>query len=152
MNDPKAHVHEYQQTNVHHDHGQHHSDDHDHTNDYDNEFDIYPQEFLKILKDGLSCNSKIIDVREAWEFEEVKIEGSLFIPLQQLYRQSKELSTEYIYYVICSQGFRSSYATAYMLSLGYENVYNIQTGLIGIIEYLAQQKLSHPVWLIKESK
>lgn len=145
------HRHNHEHANVHLDHDHHHSDDHEHANDYDNEFDIYPQEFLEVFNNGSSFNGKIIDVREPWEVEDVKIAGSLSIPLQQLNQQVKQLQTDHAYYVICTQGFRSSYTAAYLLSLGFENVYNIQTGIMGIIEHLGEEQMS-PVWLIKGSE
>ena len=144
----QEHRHNHEHANDQHDNDHHHSDDHNHANDYDNEFDIYPQEFLGVFNNVSSFKCKIIDVREPWEVEEVKIAGSLSIPLQQLNQQVKQLQPDHAYYVICTQGFRSSYATAYLLSLGFENVYNIQTGLMGIIKHLGGEK-NLPVWLIR---
>ncbi len=143
------HGHDPQHTKVRDDVDHHHVNDHNHTNDYDNDFDIYPQEFLRVFNNGSSFNGKIIDVRESWEIEEVKIADSLFIPLQKLNQQAKQLQSDHIYYVICTQGFRSSY-TAYLLSLGFENVFNIQTGLTRIIEHLGRKQML-PVWLIRGS-
>jgi rhodanese-related sulfurtransferase len=150
------HIHEHEHGN-HQNHDHHHSHDHshkhdhhhhhkhDHDDDYDNEFDIYPQEFLDLYEQP-SFSGKIIDVREDWEFERIKIEGSISVPLRQFPEQIDRLDQDETYYLICSQGIRSSFASEYLLSLGFNRVYNIQTGIFGICDYLESISES-PEWL-----
>jgi rhodanese-related sulfurtransferase len=139
-----GHEHRHHSSDHRHEHD-HHDDQHHHDDDYDNEFDIYPQEFLDLYEQP-SFNGKIIDVREDWEFERIKIEGSMSIPLRQFSEQIDRLNQDETYYLICSQGLRSSFASEYLLSLGFNRVYNIQTGIFGICDYLEGVSKS-PEWL-----
>jgi rhodanese-related sulfurtransferase len=125
----------------------HHDHKHSHDDEFNNEFDIYPQQFLHLFNES-TFNSQIIYIRELWEPEQLKIEGILSTPFQELPHIVKQLNPKETYYLISSQGFRSSYATAYLIYLGFENVYNVQTGLNGMIELFEKQK-EFPSWLIK---
>ncbi|GAX91356.1 rhodanese-like domain-containing protein [Effusibacillus lacus] len=123
-----------------------HNHTHHHDDDYDNEFDLYPMHLVPLLNQS-SLEGTIIDVREQWEYEKVRIEGSVNIPMRQLPQSVSSLNHHDSYYIVCSQGFRGSYAAAYLRSLGYQKVYNIQTGIMGIAELL-DRKQESPSWLL----
>lgn len=145
------HCHEYDRHHRQHDHHQHHDHDHGHghDDDYSNDFDMSPAEFLERI-DKAPLHDKIIDVRLPWELVQARIADSISIPLSNLHKGLVEFDRAEVYYVICSSGIRSSYAAAFMVSLGFENVYNIQGGLNGIVACLGEKK-QVPAWLLLES-
>lgn len=130
-----------------HDDHAHHNHEHKHDEDFSNEFDIYPKQFLQQFNEFTS-QSQIIYIREWWEPEQLNIEGILSTSFQQLPHIVEQLNPKETYYMISSQGFRSSYAAAYLHFLGFKNVYNVQTGINGIIELLEKEN-EKPSWLIK---
>ncbi|WP_400191620.1 rhodanese-like domain-containing protein [Hymenobacter sp. B81] len=79
----------------------------------------------------------IIDVREPWEYEETRIEGSRNIPLGELPTKLDELEdlkhTEVV--VHCKGGGRSATAKALLQQHGFNKVRNL---LGGITAYNAQ--------------
>lgn len=133
------HHHHHHDSHDHHHHDRHH-DSHDHHHhhhpgdDYQNEFDIYPEQFLKIFADSNGM-MKVLDIREEWEREQIYITGSLSIQMQKLIGSFNQLDPNETYYILCSQGFRSSFAGRYLLSQGFRYIHSVQTGIFGIYEY-----------------
>jgi rhodanese-related sulfurtransferase len=71
----------------------------------------------------------LLDVREPWEFELSRIEGSRLIPLSELGERFTELDPGAETVVICHHGNRSSYVTRALLGAGFEKVWNLEGGL-----------------------
>jgi rhodanese-related sulfurtransferase len=71
----------------------------------------------------------LLDVREAWEFELARIEGSKLIPMSQLEGRFTELDPDAETVVICHHGTRSSYVTQALQRAGFERVLNLEGGL-----------------------
>ena len=71
----------------------------------------------------------LLDVREAWEFELARIEGSKLIPMSQLGERFAELDPDAETVVICHHGNRSSYATRALRRAGFKKVLNLEGGL-----------------------
>ena len=71
----------------------------------------------------------ILDVRESWEFEMGKIEGSTLIPLGELTVSLDQLDTEAEIICLCHHGMRSADATGYLLQNGFPNVKNLEGGI-----------------------
>jgi len=90
----------------------------------------------KELKERIANNEalNIVDVREAWEFEEKNI-GAILIPLQTVPHRLAELekfkNEELI--IHCKSGRRSENAKQFLIQQGFTNVRNL---LGGIEEYL----------------
>ena len=63
------------------------------------------------LKHRLDAGDRpvLLDVREPWEFELARIEGSTFIPMSELGERFTELDPGSETVVICHHGNRSSY-------------------------------------------
>ena len=80
-------------------------------------------------KHELSLDSSIIvvDVRSKYEYEELKIDASISIPLDELEnRANKELSNKNArIFIICRTGIRSKEASRLLTDMGYKNIYNI---------------------------
>jgi rhodanese-related sulfurtransferase len=71
----------------------------------------------------------LLDVREPWEFELARIEGSTFIPMSELEGRFTELDPASETVVICHHGNRSSYVAQALGRAGFENVLNLDGGL-----------------------
>jgi rhodanese-related sulfurtransferase len=71
----------------------------------------------------------LLDVREPWEFELARIEGSELIPMSQLEGRFTELDPGAETVVICHHGNRSSYVATALHQAGFENVLNLEGGL-----------------------
>ena len=90
-------------------------------------------------------NLLILDVREPYEFQAARIEGSLNVP-----RGVLETACEYGFeetvpelveararpvLVVCRSGNRSALAASVMQDMGYRKVYSLKTGLRGWNDY-----------------
>jgi len=73
----------------------------------------------------------ILDVRELDEFRQVRVEGSLFIPLSQLGARLTDVPRDRPLLVMCATGSRSTSATGYLLQQGFEDVGNLAGGIDG---------------------
>ncbi|MBG8555898.1 rhodanese-like domain-containing protein [Hymenobacter guriensis] len=91
--------------------------------------DITPTE----LKQRQAAGEKptIIDVRETWENEEARIEGSRNIPLNELPGKLDDLEDLKDQEVIvhCKSGGRSASAKAFLTQQGFGNVRNLLGGM-----------------------
>ena len=83
------------------------------------------------LKDRLEAGDRLVllDVRERWEFELARIEGSTFIPMSELGERYTELDPGSETVVICHHGNRSSYVAQALQRAGFEKVLNLEGGL-----------------------
>jgi rhodanese-related sulfurtransferase len=101
--------------------------------------ELWPWEVEERMQGGEDI--LILDVREPYEFDAMHIEGSLNVP-----RGILESAVEYGYeetepelvearrrpvVVVCRSGNRSLLAARTMRMMGYEEVYNMKTGLRG---------------------
>ena len=93
----------------------------------ENPYEISPQEF-KSYQEGRD-EKNILDVREAYEREISKIDGSLHIPLGELSERYKELDSQKEWIVHCKSGGRSQRALEFLRSKGYEKVKNLVGGI-----------------------
>lgn len=75
----------------------------------------------------------IIDVREPWEYEESRIDGSQNIPLGTLPTRLDDLEELKDQEVIvhCKSGARSATAKAFLTQQGFTNVRNLLGGIQG---------------------
>lgn len=72
----------------------------------------------------------LLDVREPWEYEICRIEGSLLIPMRQIPCQAGELDPERETIVICHHGVRSFSVARYLeAQFGFSNVINLKGGV-----------------------
>ena len=85
------------------------------------------QEIKKKQDDGNALI--ILDVREPWEFQKARIEGSVLIPLGQLEKRKEELNQEAEIVCLCHMGVRSFKAMKYLQSSGFKNVKNMAGGI-----------------------
>ena len=71
----------------------------------------------------------VLDVREDWERDIVRLEGSLDIPLGMLPTRVAELPADRPIAVLCHSGMRSAQATAFLIQNGLSGIYNIVGGI-----------------------
>jgi len=85
----------------------------------------------RALKSRLDAGERpvLLDVREPWEFELARIEGSLLIPMSQLEGRFTELDPDAETVVICHHGNRSSYVAMALQRASFESVLNLEGGL-----------------------
>lgn len=85
----------------------------------------------KELKERLDAEDRpeLLDVREPWEFELARIEGSKLIPMEDLAERFSELDPAAETVVICHHGARSAYVTRALQQAGFARVLNLEGGL-----------------------
>ena len=88
---------------------------------------ITPQELKERLVAG--DRPELLDVREPWEFELARIEGSRLIPMGELSERVVELEPAAETVVICHHGARSAYVTRALAQAGFARVLNLEGGL-----------------------
>jgi rhodanese-related sulfurtransferase len=71
----------------------------------------------------------LLDVREPWEFDLARIEGSRLIPMSELGERITELDPGAETVVICHHGVRSSYVAQVLQGAGFEKILNLEGGL-----------------------
>ena len=94
-----------------------------------------------------SLNQKdiiFIDVRDSKEWEDGIIPNSKTISLENLEKELINLNKDFHYVLVCNYGNKSSIAANSMFKNGFNNVYNLQGGML---EWNTQKypihKLSH---------
>lgn len=81
----------------------------------------------------LSEGAIMVDVREKDEVEELAydVKGLLHIPLSELEERFSEIPKDKNIIMACRSGARSMRATGFLMNHGYENVSNMQSGILG---------------------
>ena len=90
---------------------------------------IAPVELASWRADPARPAPVIVDVREPWEFERCRIEGSLAIPLSQLPASRAELPENRALVLVCHRGARSQHAAMWLASNGYPSLHNLRGGI-----------------------
>jgi rhodanese-related sulfurtransferase len=88
---------------------------------------IMPSELKERLDAG--HRPELLDVREPWEYELARIEGSRLIPMGELSEKVSELDPAAETVVICHHGTRSAYVTRALQEAGFAKVLNLEGGL-----------------------
>ncbi|MCP4912522.1 MAG: rhodanese-like domain-containing protein [Oligoflexia bacterium] len=94
------------------------------------------------LQEKIQNNEDIvlIDVREQNEWDEAHIEQALFLPLSNFEDETKklveQLNNELSKTIICQcrSGKRSLTAATHLMGEGFENLYNLEGGILAWIE------------------
>jgi rhodanese-related sulfurtransferase len=73
----------------------------------------------------------LVDVREPWEFDLCRIEGSLLVPLGELPRRVDELPRDRSLVMVCHTGRRSQNAAMFLAQAGFTDVQNLKGGVEG---------------------
>jgi rhodanese-related sulfurtransferase len=92
-------------------------------------FEISTQELKTLLAAG---NERIyvLDVREPWEHEEARIEGSILMPMGDIpSRAHQELNPESHIIAFCHHGVRSMSVAAWLRDQGFEQAQSLRGGI-----------------------
>ena len=71
----------------------------------------------------------VLDVREDWERDIARLDGSLDIPLGTLPSRIDEIPADRPVAVLCHSGMRSARATQFLIQSGRSGIYNIAGGI-----------------------
>ena len=83
-----------------------------------NDLEIHPEELSTRLAEGESL--LLVDVRNGWEHECARLDGSTLIPLQTLHSRTHELDRNSEIVVYCHLGARSLMAAQFLQDAGFE--------------------------------
>jgi rhodanese-related sulfurtransferase len=72
----------------------------------------------------------VLDVREQWEYDEGHIPGVTLLPIGEVPARLDEIPTDKEVIVTCRSGNRSSQVTDYLRQNGFDNVHNMQGGIL----------------------
>lgn len=91
------------------------------------EYEISPGEAAVLLSEG---KARLVDVREPWEFETARIEGSVPMPMGDVpARAHQELDPEERLVVVCHLGMRSMNVTVWLRNQGFEQAQSLRGGI-----------------------
>ncbi len=88
-----------------------------------------PAELAAWRGDALRPAPVVVDVREPWEFERCRIEGSLHFPLATLGTRVDELRSAGDIVLVCHHGTRSQHAAMWLAGNGVARVHNLRGGV-----------------------
>ena len=73
-------------------------------------------------------------MRQEYEFQQFALEGAKLIPLPELESRALEIDKfkDKLVVVYCKAGVRSIYACQILHQLGFNNLYNLADGVIGL--------------------
>lgn len=71
----------------------------------------------------------LLDVREPWEFDRARIDGSTLVPMRSVPEQLATLDPQQETVVICHHGIRSRMVGRYLESQGFSNIINLSGGV-----------------------
>ena len=71
----------------------------------------------------------LLDVREPWEWEAARIEGSRHIPMREVPARLSEIDPESDVVAICHHGGRSQQVAMFLEKNGFSKVHNLQGGV-----------------------
>ncbi|KYH34570.1 coenzyme A disulfide reductase [Clostridium tepidiprofundi DSM 19306] len=97
--------------------------------------DSFRQVRVSSVRELVESGACIIDVREKDEYEQSHIVGAMNLPLSEIRNRLDEIPKDRPVYLHCRSGQRSYNAVLALQHLGFENVYNISGGFLGISFY-----------------
>ncbi|MGC2163465.1 MAG: rhodanese-like domain-containing protein [Silvibacterium sp.] len=93
-------------------------------------YEISTRELKEQLAQGSGGGCVLLDVREPWEHEEARIEGSILMPMADVRsRAHQELDPEAHIIAICHHGVRSMSVTAWLREQGFERAQSLRGGI-----------------------
>ena len=92
---------------------------------------LAPSELARWREDAARDQPVLVDVREPWEFELCRIDGSLLVPLGELARRIDELPRDRSLVMVCHTGRRSQNAAMFLAQSGFSDVRNLSGGVEG---------------------
>jgi|SRR5689334_22613066 len=91
------------------------------------DYEIMPEDVKAQQESG--ARFVLLDVREPWEVETARIEGSKNIPMGDVPMRIQELDPDEHIVVVCHHGVRSLNVTNWLRQQGFENVQSMRGGI-----------------------
>ena len=92
---------------------------------------ISPAHLAQRLNDAQQPAPLLLDVREPWELEICRIEGSVAMPMGSVPARFPELDRDRETVVICHHGGRSAQVCMFLERQGFSSVINLAGGVAG---------------------
>ena len=90
---------------------------------------ITPQSLRQWLANAGRKPPVLLDVREPWEYQTCRIEGSTLAPMNTIPARAQQLDPETETVVICHHGMRSLQVALFLERNGFSKLYNLQGGV-----------------------
>ena len=90
---------------------------------------VTARELATWLADDRREKPLLLDVREPWETQICRIDGSELVPMQALAARLPDFAQERPIVCICHHGGRSAHVAMFLARHGYESVYNLTGGV-----------------------
>ncbi len=87
------------------------------------------QQLAQWLQGADRSRPLLLDVREPWEYQICRIEGSALVPMRELPAQLDAIDREQPVVCICHHGRRSAHVAMYLAGQGFPDVYNLAGGV-----------------------
>jgi rhodanese-related sulfurtransferase/rubrerythrin len=91
---------------------------------------ITPNEVTTLIESKSTDEYTLLDVRQPMEYQQGRLPGSVLIPLGELHARVGELDPHKRVVVYCRSGSRSASATSMLMSMDFEDVLNMEGGII----------------------
>ncbi|MDU5545720.1 MAG: rhodanese-like domain-containing protein, partial [Clostridium perfringens] len=95
----------------------------------------FKQVYVHEVRDLVESGACILDVREVSEYEAGHIKGAKNLPLSEIRDRLDEIPTDRPVYLHCRSAQRSYNACLALQHLGFDNIYNVSGGFMGISFY-----------------
>jgi len=93
---------------------------------------ISATEFTDLYRDGRLNQTKIIDVREPYEWEMYHLDQAIHIPMNTIPVHLDRLHPDEELYIVCAHGVRSWHVVNYLVQQGYSKAINVEGGMAEI--------------------
>lgn len=90
---------------------------------------INPTQLRAWLDDPSREKPVLLDIREPWEFERARIEGSQLVPMREVPARLGEIDEEKEIVAICHHGGRSMQVALFLEKQGFKRVHNLMGGI-----------------------
>ncbi|UCE01334.1 MAG: hypothetical protein JSW67_08500 [Candidatus Latescibacterota bacterium] len=90
-------------------------------------YEIEANELKELLDSGEPV--VLVDVREPWEHEIVRLPDSRHIPMYELGRRVDKIDRDRLHVLYCHHGVRSLHAVLALAERGFENVRSLRGGI-----------------------
>jgi rhodanese-related sulfurtransferase len=91
--------------------------------------ELSPGELKAWLDDAVRADPLLLDVREPWEVDICRIEGSKSLPMGELISRWPDLDPEQPTVVICHHGVRSFQVAHFLARSGFTSAINLRGGV-----------------------
>jgi rhodanese-related sulfurtransferase len=90
---------------------------------------IAPAALAAWIADGGRPKPLLLDVREPWEYQTARIEGSVLVPMGEVAARLDELDQDREVVAICHHGGRSMQVAMFLEKNGFPKVHNLAGGV-----------------------